>query len=588
MKDGRNFDKSGRWTSMEDKALVQEVVAYLASYGLKSQPPVDLVAEEVLGWEKQMEKDASSIMDIINTRPSFPSTEPHTKEKHQQYPHCDQNIDIDLFDSVVDASYDGDSIQGLIETSSASPGTTSGETGTPDAVSVTDRVLISQFTTHSTLYQQNVTTSPPTWAFAQLPPAQTSPTPSQSLAGELPMLYTDSEVLGCLNASDHASICEPRYTMLDEPYLPTNSSYLNAGPLSNAEVDRSRQMEQQLRQQFLTMPLSAGHVDCVSTTPACLTSLNVPPIPGAFVKAAISYKRQDLYQPHLNHSQVENTQCNHAISDLRIGANHALLPLPAVPALSHFSPFAIPQQQVRTRQLQESQSEQPLAFDPLYSLPATLCESTYQHCSSSPSPARHLSSMSLTVSATPSESSPQPHFLVCDAPLVSSPNEGTGSPADIYSAVLYPPTPLSLASSDCPTHPVIPKTSDEYSLAISRAMSLCPWSLIATRSIPGRTGVQAQARWSEALDPQVKKGPWSQEEDALLLSGVRESRKCWIWIADTIPGRTQRQCRTRWVQLSTKAERRVAVALVSANEQSPAQPPMPAVQDEGLSPSDFM
>ncbi|KAI8599165.1 Homeodomain-like protein, partial [Dissophora ornata] len=87
---------------------------------------------------------------------------------------------------------------------------------------------------------------------------------------------------------------------------------------------------------------------------------------------------------------------------------------------------------------------------------------------------------------------------------------------------------------------------DEYSLAISRAMSLCPWSLIATRSIPGRTGVQAQARWSEALDPQVKKGPWSQEEDALLLSGVRESRKCWIWIADTIPGRTQRQCRTRW------------------------------------------
>ncbi|KAF9946870.1 Myblike DNAbinding domain-containing protein [Mortierella alpina] len=95
------------------------------------------------------------------------------------------------------------------------------------------------------------------------------------------------------------------------------------------------------------------------------------------------------------------------------------------------------------------------------------------------------------------------------------------------------------------------------------AMTTCPWNKITRQSIPGRTGVQAQARWSEALDPQVKKGKWSPEEDALLLKGVQESHKCWIWIADGIPGRTQRQCRTRWVQISTRAEREAAAAAIA-------------------------
>ncbi|KAI7900561.1 Homeodomain-like protein [Cokeromyces recurvatus] len=81
-----------------------------------------------------------------------------------------------------------------------------------------------------------------------------------------------------------------------------------------------------------------------------------------------------------------------------------------------------------------------------------------------------------------------------------------------------------------------------------------PWNKIAER-ISNRTGIQCQARWTEALDPYVRKGKWGADEDSLLVLGVKEFGRCWIRIAETIPGRTQRQCRTRWMQLKYKEDR---------------------------------
>ncbi|CAJ0751304.1 5627_t:CDS:2 [Entrophospora sp. SA101] len=65
-----------------------------------------------------------------------------------------------------------------------------------------------------------------------------------------------------------------------------------------------------------------------------------------------------------------------------------------------------------------------------------------------------------------------------------------------------------------------------------------PWNKIAQR-IPHRTGIQCQARWSEALDPSVRKGKWSPDEDEILKDGVRRYGRCWIRIAELIDGRTQ-------------------------------------------------
>ena len=48
-----------------------------------------------------------------------------------------------------------------------------------------------------------------------------------------------------------------------------------------------------------------------------------------------------------------------------------------------------------------------------------------------------------------------------------------------------------------------------------------------------------------------RKGKWCAEEDALLLAAFEEHGKAWVKVAEAVPGRTQRQCRTRWLALSS-------------------------------------
>ncbi|ORX54131.1 hypothetical protein DM01DRAFT_1407628 [Hesseltinella vesiculosa] len=84
--------------------------------------------------------------------------------------------------------------------------------------------------------------------------------------------------------------------------------------------------------------------------------------------------------------------------------------------------------------------------------------------------------------------------------------------------------------------------------------SVLPWNRIA-QQIPNRTGIQCQARWTEALDPTVRKGRWKKEEDDMLRAGVARFGCCWIRVSSMIHGRTQRQCRTRWNQIKSKQEK---------------------------------
>lgn len=70
------------------------------------------------------------------------------------------------------------------------------------------------------------------------------------------------------------------------------------------------------------------------------------------------------------------------------------------------------------------------------------------------------------------------------------------------------------------------------------------WRDISTL-VPGRDWLQCNQRWSKTLRPGLRKGNWSSDEDAKLLSLLQES-KDWQYISARIEGRSPKQCRERW------------------------------------------
>ena len=65
--------------------------------------------------------------------------------------------------------------------------------------------------------------------------------------------------------------------------------------------------------------------------------------------------------------------------------------------------------------------------------------------------------------------------------------------------------------------------------------------------IEGRTDVQCLHRWQKVLNPELTKGPWTKEEDEMVVDLVkRYGAKKWTHIAAHLPGRIGKQCRERW------------------------------------------
>jgi S-ribosylhomocysteine lyase LuxS involved in autoinducer biosynthesis len=74
------------------------------------------------------------------------------------------------------------------------------------------------------------------------------------------------------------------------------------------------------------------------------------------------------------------------------------------------------------------------------------------------------------------------------------------------------------------------------------------WVTVAAM-VPGRKNRQCHSRWVQTLDPaNMKKGPWTPEEDATLMEAMKKHGKEWAAIAAMVPGRTNQQCRHRWTQ----------------------------------------
>lgn len=71
------------------------------------------------------------------------------------------------------------------------------------------------------------------------------------------------------------------------------------------------------------------------------------------------------------------------------------------------------------------------------------------------------------------------------------------------------------------------------------------WSMCA-ETIPGRTGKQCRERWFNALNPQVKKGEWTIEEDYKIYLLYSQYGGKWSKIALNFPNRTENSIKNRF------------------------------------------
>jgi hypothetical protein len=95
------------------------------------------------------------------------------------------------------------------------------------------------------------------------------------------------------------------------------------------------------------------------------------------------------------------------------------------------------------------------------------------------------------------------------------------------------------------------------------AHGISDWLNVAAM-VPGRTNGQCRQRWVAYLDPTIEqtslgnKGKWTRKEDAKLTKAVQKHSDNWVRVAAMVSGRTNGQCRYRWVNIleSTTASAR--------------------------------
>lgn len=71
------------------------------------------------------------------------------------------------------------------------------------------------------------------------------------------------------------------------------------------------------------------------------------------------------------------------------------------------------------------------------------------------------------------------------------------------------------------------------------------WAQCAA-TIFGRTGKQCRERWYNNLDPNVKKGDWTAEEDNFIFDHYVKQGSSWSKIAKLLTGRTENSVKNRF------------------------------------------
>ncbi|XP_031457714.1 snRNA-activating protein complex subunit 4-like [Phasianus colchicus] len=96
-------------------------------------------------------------------------------------------------------------------------------------------------------------------------------------------------------------------------------------------------------------------------------------------------------------------------------------------------------------------------------------------------------------------------------------------------------------------------TKDEDKMLLELVQEMRVGSHIPYKKIAyymeGRDSAQLIYRWTKSVDPSLKKGPWTPEEDAMLLAAVEKyGERDWYKIRTEVPGRSDAQCSDRYLK----------------------------------------
>jgi hypothetical protein len=112
---------------------------------------------------------------------------------------------------------------------------------------------------------------------------------------------------------------------------------------------------------------------------------------------------------------------------------------------------------------------------------------------------------------------------------------------------------------------------DEHLADLVRQNGTTDWVAIS-HMMPGRNSRQCRDRWLNYLSPEVGNGPWSPEEEQLLLQKYEECGAVLKHIATFFPGRTDINVKSRWLLIQRRLRKNAAKKYLTP---SPGRPDIP-------------